>query len=364
MWQEIEISGYRCFSTFKASGLGRVNLFVGRNNSGKTAFLEAVQLLSSPGYRAQRLLAPLSRRGERFSEDEEGARRREYDVSHLFHGHKMDIGSGFSISARDTMGSLEHVQAQVIEDVREGRLFEDEGEPAEGLERGCTALRLESTGPDDALVLPLSWRGGLHPRSILALRPPHDSSARDATFVTTDSLTSNTASQYWKSIALTAEEDLVLESLRILDESIERVAFVGERHRLEERGGLLVKQRGSQKPVPIGSLGDGMWRMFCIATALIRARNSTLLVDEIDTGLHYSAMESMWWLVLQTAERLDVQVFATTHSFDCINSLAVLCRGAHPGKASLQRVEAEKKSTVAYSESEIWAAAQHGIEAR
>jgi len=129
-------------------------------------------------------------------------------------------------------------------------------------------------------------------------------------------------------------------------------------------GGLLVLTRDAQRPMPIGSLGDGMWRMFCIAVGLVRSRGGVLLVDEIETGLHYSAMEAMWRLVLQTAERLNVQVFATTHSSDCVNSLAGVCRGPSPGHVTLQRVELGEDEGVAYSQDEIWAAAQHGVEMR
>ncbi len=47
-----------------------------------------------------------------------------------------------------------------------------------------------------------------------------------------------------------------------------------------------------------------------------------LLVDEPDTGLHWTALDGMWRLLLATARRLDVQIFATTHSYDCIHGLA------------------------------------------
>jgi len=45
-----------------------------------------------------------------------------------------------------------------------------------------------------------------------------------------------------------------------------------------------------------------------------------LLVDEIETGIHYSAQQDMWRLIFQMARRLNVQVFATTHSWDCIEA--------------------------------------------
>jgi AAA15 family ATPase/GTPase len=38
---EIEIKQFKCFADFKASGFKRVNLIGGKNNIGKTAFMEA-----------------------------------------------------------------------------------------------------------------------------------------------------------------------------------------------------------------------------------------------------------------------------------------------------------------------------------
>ena len=370
MLKELSIDGYRGFESLEMSGLAQVNLVVGMNNSGKTALLEAIELLSSPGYQVRPLLAPLSRRGESFP-DEEGSTRRniEYDIGHLFYGHRPSIGSSFAVEA-NTSKSYDFVRATIVAPDTESqrRLFEDYSSKEDDFHGWSLALGLESSLIRDPLVLPLTSRGGLSPG---VLRPPPrltvpEETGRETTFLTTDSLTSQTVAQYWKSIVLTVEENLVIQALRILDGNIERVAFVGDSRGFARsgRGGLIVKYKDSDYPIPIGSLGDGMWRMFCIAAALIRSRGGILLVDEIDTGLHYSTMHEMWWLVLQTAKRLNVQVFATTHSSDCINSLASICRGGRTEQVSMQRLEAGSRMAVSYSEDEIWAASQHGIETR
>jgi len=370
MLKELRIDGYRGFKSFEMSGLAQVNLVVGMNNSGKTALLEAIELLSSPGYPVWQLLGPLRRRGESFP-DEEGttARNIEYDVGHLFYGHKPDIGSLFAVEANTTRGH-DFVRATIVAPDKESqvRLFEDYSIEEDDFHTRSLAIGLESSLIRDPLVLPLTFRGGLSHGVLRYFPRPTvpEETGRETTFLTTDSLTSQDVAQYWKSIALTVEENLVVQALRILDGNIERVAFVGAPHGFVPggRGGLLVKYQDSDYPIPIGSLGDGMWRMFSIAVALIRSRGGVLLVDEIDTGLHYSTMHEMWWLVLQTAERLDVQVFATTHSSDCINSLASVCRGGRPEQVSMQRLEEGNGMAVSYSKDEIWSAAQHGIETR
>jgi predicted ATP-dependent endonuclease of OLD family len=108
-----------------------------------------------------------------------------------------------------------------------------------------------------------------------------------------------------------------------------------------------------------------MWRMLAMAIAITQCKGGVLLVDEIDTGLHYSVMSRMWGLIYKTAEKLDVQVFATTHSQDCVRSIAELCQQEEESKAiSIHRIEKDRGESVRYSPTEIVAAAENNVEMR
>jgi AAA domain, putative AbiEii toxin, Type IV TA system len=92
----------------------------------------------------------------------------------------------------------------------------------------------------------------------------------------------------WNDISLTESEQRVLSALRFIDPDIERIAPVvmpSYFYGYVSRGGFKVKLKRTAFPIPIGSLGDGIWRMLAMAIALIRARGGILLIDEIDTGL-------------------------------------------------------------------------------
>lgn len=54
----IEIKNYKCFDNFKADGFKRVNLIGGKNNVGKTSFMEACLICSAefPGDIYNRLI--------------------------------------------------------------------------------------------------------------------------------------------------------------------------------------------------------------------------------------------------------------------------------------------------------------------
>jgi len=157
---------------------------------------------------------------------------------------------------------------------------------------------------------------------------------------------------------------LVVDALRIIEPRLERIAFLGDDRRYMQS--ILLKLSDSEQRLPIGSAGDGLKRLLALALHLIPAQGGCLLVDEIDTGLHYSVMADMWRLVIETAGRLDVQVFATTHSLDCVLALAWVREklSVGPSDVALHRIEKGLERTIAYTPDEIVTAARHNLELR
>jgi hypothetical protein len=368
MIYSIGIQGYRCFKQFHAHGLRTLNLLVGKNNCGKTALLEALQLLGSPGTEHQQIWASIVRRGEAFPRESEfGMSSVEFEVAHLFHGHETDLGSRFVVSAETDRGPRD-VRCEIVESEHaQQTLFTSEQiDEGSGYEYPL-AIRIDTSGMETPFVLPLTARRTLTFQSVRSVsRTVPSEEESQTTFITTDSLSAYHAEAYWKEIALYPEEHLVLDALRLLEPGIERIAFIGSPRRYQGtvRGGPVVKLQGSGMRIPIGTMGDGMWRMLAMALALVRSRGGLLLVDEVDTGLHHTVMSDMWRMVLDTALRLNVQVFATTHSSDCTSSLAGLCKKSGTENVSVQRIECGKEEAVAFSENEIFIAAHRGIEIR
>jgi AAA15 family ATPase/GTPase len=58
--------------------------------------------------------------------------------------------------------------------------------------------------------------------------------------------------------------------------------------------------------------------LFAILLAIANARGGVVLIDEIDTGLHHSVIQKVFEAIGLAAREADVQVFATTHSYECI----------------------------------------------
>lgn len=77
-------------------------------------------------------------------------------------------------------------------------------------------------------------------------------------------------------------------------------------------------------------------------------------------------MTDVWKLIVSTAERLNIQVFATTHSLDCIRGLAEVCRGNPElrSSVSLNKILRELESSVPLTGEELITAAEHELEVR
>lgn len=70
--------------------------------------------------------------------------------------------------------------------------------------------------------------------------------------------------------------------------------------------------------MPIDNMGDGICKLVIICVTILSNPNSLILIDEMENGFHYSAHKEIWNAVYEAAKIANVQVIATTHSYDCI----------------------------------------------
>ncbi len=375
--KNVSIQNFRSFTRFELKNLGRVNLLVGTNNSGKTTVLEAINILMANGDFTA-IWSTHMRRGEDFYGERDpvtASTGRQVDIRRLFRGHEIEVGMDFRLSAESDFGGFEMIAT--IDEYRpsQQQLFETEPQPVESSEELLPPLSLSlhwSRGPGKELNIPISRRGGV---SSDAIRRNVGRTVGVDTcpilFVTASSLTADTVASMFEDIVLTPEEDLVTDAMRIIEPDIERIASSGSDRmrsgmRVASRGGILVRLKGIKDRVPIGSMGDGIWRMLGLALAAVQSGNGILLVDEIDTGLHHTVMEDMWKFLHDCSKRYNVQIIATTHSWDCYHSLAVICRDyvSDGSEVTISRIERGREEAVGYTEQEIVAVADRAIEVR
>ncbi|MGL4422340.1 MAG: AAA family ATPase, partial [Gemmataceae bacterium] len=162
----------------------------------------------------------------------------------------------------------------------------------------------------------------------------------------------------WDRILMNGLEEMVAAALRILESRVQSVHFI--------TNGVIVGLKDQEQRVPLGSLGDGMRRMLTLAMNMAVTRGGYLFIDEIDTGLHYTTLPNMWKLVIEQANAANIQVFASTHSRDCLTALAELCeeRPDLQEHVSVHTIDTRVPHSVRYSGEQVVRMERHGVDPR
>lgn len=370
---DLSIAGFRGVERLSIGRLGRVTLLTGRNGVGKTTVLDAVRVHAARG--RPMVLHELLERREEFvaALDEDHDRVVVPDYTALFHGRgaareasirigPTNGGDGLVI-ARVSPGDLSPEQRDLFAD----HLTDAEVQAVSIAYRDKKRLLPSFLAVDDRRSA--NWSRRRYFRNLQ--RGSFDDS--EWPVVECESLgpglpSNNRLARFWDNVALTEEEDLSIQALQLIGDGVERVAVVGDDERRYPGDGrrVVVKLKDHSRPVPLKSLGDGVTRVFAAGLALANSRDGFLVIDEAENGIHYALQPDFWSMVLRAAHQNNVQVLATTHSWDCVTGFARAAVQVSGVAGLLVRLEkdGEQVRAVEYTEDELQAAARQGIEVR
>jgi len=360
---------FRTFRRLRVERLGQVNLITGKNNVGKSCFLEALWLYASKGspraaIRLLRMRDEVRPRVRRTPLHPEASyeEQRALNVRFLFHGrNSVEEGSELirlgPVDKPDREVTLGVGWATWSSTESGGRRFRLLGGDEYRTAESPTLVFISTYGSAPSHLTPVDqyYRG---------YWPTEEASTPTGFFVPANGLEAATIGPLWDSVALSPLEDDVLASLRIICPNVERLALIGEPEPLGTRIPV-VRLSGTPLAVPLRSVGEGMNRLFGIALALVNAKGGILLVDEIESGIHYAVQADLWRMVFTLADRFGIQVFATTHSWDCISGFQEAA-SEHTGRAMLIRLSEHDGSVVAtlFDQDDLAIATRENIEVR
>jgi AAA15 family ATPase/GTPase len=118
--------------------------------------------------------------------------------------------------------------------------------------------------------------------------------------------------------------------------------------------------------VPLSFMGEGMVRLASLVLAIGNAQKGVVLVDEIENGIHHSILLNMWQVIAEAARQFDTQVFATTHSLECIAAAHHAFAESERYDFRLHRLERRKETihAITYDQETLAAAIETGLEVR
>ena len=361
--ESITLEQFRAFRELTLCGLGRVNLITGKNNTGKSSILEGVRLLANSA--ALNVIYDILRhREENIEEAEEEVRSAAPEslfqvVSGLFHGFPRvsEAPQPIAISTSGRSSPMNMTMrlgwlAEERDSAGNYRLVPHEPSPS-GESEGIPGLIVETK--EGTRNLPLERFGVYLYRAHRDFSEASNGTRMPCIFVSPyGGGGTGKLGPLWDKIALSDREKDVVKALRIIDPQISAVSMVhGNRRRLT----AIVRADNIGRPIPLRSFGDGLNRLFGIILSLVNARGGLLLVDEFENGLHHTVQLDMWRTIFQLAQTLDIQVFATSHSWDAVEAFqkaaaeapeeGVLIRLARRGEDVIPTVLSENELAIA-----------------
>lgn len=326
MLNSINIKNYRNLKELTINSLGRVNLITGKNNTGKSTLLEAIAIYATKGD-MNVIIQLLEDRGENIKTISDTTNNPIQAKIKSFASLFFNRTVGFDIVDAISIGCIENTLSgdqlssdnsvylrfvKYIEEIskdeqghatKKRRFFQDHSEMTNDY-----GIGFEIKSGDSSYLLSLD-EDRLYPRFFI------NPLKHSVQILNTRNIDKDINSGLFDNIALTDKEQHVINALKILEPLTERIAFVEEAQRKRT---AVIKLSDYQNVIPLQSMGDGINRILTIILSLVNSDNGYLLIDEFENGLHYTVQEKLWTIIFQLSKELNIQVFATTHSEDCI----------------------------------------------
>lgn len=325
MIKSISLKNYKCFKDLEIDNFGDLNLLVGKNNVGKTSFLEVlVFLLKFPIIS----FSSLVNRGYLFQQGEI------IDADDIW-------GSAFYLRSRDPI-LFKYVNENNTNELcvrwnyntsiagdPNFSLFMNtynsapkqpvDGAPPRFLDFEKNVIRNGSKISDKTDWQEALYNNMLSP--ILRINLTNDSKLQDNTenrpvvyYISSQIPLGSyiNIKNLFEKLVVQNEEKTLYEFLKIIDPNIESL--------IPYKNTFLVQLKDSTR-VSLSHMGDGVHKAFLFYLSIANSRNGIVCIDEIENGIHYSVMGDLFSYIRKISKKYNCQIFASTHSYDCIKAV-------------------------------------------
>jgi hypothetical protein len=296
MYNQLEISHFRAFSHLEVKSLSRINLIAGDNNVGKTGVLEAIFLAHAESTKQLQSFPSLFRRTQLQDTQQN---QDTVDNFWLWLFHQRNTGKPWAIKLQSSINT--QVTGTIVE------------LPGGGKQTGLllnyrqdsVKSQVDHVGLSDKLQLQVVRSQRSQP-VVTSISTRFPLPADDAELV--------------NAVAVRNEEDELIEYLQLVEPRLKKLKYLKlPGHKFPYVYADIGFGRGKDL-IPATQLGQGFSRLLSLFATILVSKTNILLIDEIENGLQHDALAPIWKSLGKVARDRNIQIFATTHSYECIQA--------------------------------------------
>lgn len=300
MFNKIEIERFRGIKHASIEGFKQINLFLGKNNCGKSTLLESLFLLTG-------LSNPILLKNVNLFRDYYKSFRLEDFILNFYN---LDSTQPIHFKIKDNVGERDlkinvnqkdkisiPIENEIIDKLSNvvDKDYEIIFDFIVNKQKFSTKLQFDSAQPERFTI---ERTNNYEESLICAYLPPK--------YAFQESI------QGLNTIIKNKDEDFIIEGLQLIDPRVKDFKLTDE--------GLFV-DIGIGKRIPINMMGDGVRKIVSLLSTVYACKKGIVLIDEISNGFHHSVMGNLWKVLINAAIKNETQLFITTHDYDSIKGL-------------------------------------------
>ena len=309
MFTKLEIENYKSMKKVKLDNLEQINIFVGKNEVGKTTILEAIYLMIAPSNPSLAIKVNKFRNLNQIDEN---------FWTLLFNNLNLNNSVNLKVSVKNPNETRNLTITPYYKTSNDINTIDSS-------EINIQASETEVSYPIKGLNLEYHIRKEDIQKEIFSSiyfdgikleknkNPEDHKEPFNGVFINSFTIHLGDTPQRLSENLIKKETKKIIKVLKRIEPNLQDIALTDK--------GLIYCDVGLKSMIPMDSLGAGFYKIFAIMLALAQFQNGVIVIDEIDNGLHSYSIRILWNAIFSFAEEYNTQIFATTHSYECIKSL-------------------------------------------
>lgn len=315
MITSFNIKNFRCFSQTKGSGFSRINLIGGKNNVGKTALLEALFLMAMPSNKSIAKLLAFRKISKKFTQE---LPQKTWDS--FFYQQNKSNTIIFDFYLKNEKANKITISCDETIDSFINMLTSHQEQQDTDILEFANSLKDTNAAKSALHIMVSSDEIELQKNILIASHNGIAGKGIAHQFINTHFLPASfkldndeLATEFDKA-KFEGHSEALLKAFKLIDDSIQEVQTfkIGDAE--------IYLKRENEGYMPLSLFGDAMNRIANFILKIINNKNSLLLIDEIENGIHYENQQAIWKILFELCEMYNIQLFATSHSYEMIKA--------------------------------------------